>query len=64
MLALLFSGLLASGNVTQPYDGEDNIYHWWGLGAGLLALAGLGGCRLLAFWRSQQPRAAETSTLD
>jgi hypothetical protein len=37
MLCLLFAGLLALGNVTQNLDGNDEIYHWGGLFAGLAA---------------------------
>lgn len=38
MKALLFYGTLALGNVTQNLDGDDEIYHWGGLLAGVAAV--------------------------
>eukprot|EP01043_Picozoa_sp_COSAG02_P024522 COSAG02_NODE_1342_length_13169_cov_11.075905_1_plen_352_part_00 len=39
MNGLLFSGVLALGNVTENLDGDDEIYHWGGLVAGVAAVA-------------------------
>jgi hypothetical protein len=38
MFLLLFSGLLACGNIWQEIEGEPLVYHWWCLLAGLAAV--------------------------